>query len=101
MFTNRRNNMKGCGLVFACMMAVTQYAGAQEYSASASDFARLYVGAMEPQYQRTLWRDVPYYKTIPICIEAVSAIMVWSITTCSCVSTSLSNVLLFFLPEKG
>ena len=62
MFTNRRNNMKGCGLVFACMMAVAQYAGAQEYSASASDFARLYVGAMEPQYQRTLWRDVPYYK---------------------------------------
>ena len=29
---------------------------------SASDFARLYVGQVEPQYQMALWRDIPYYK---------------------------------------
>ena len=28
-------------LVFACMMAVVQHIGAQEYFSSASDFARL------------------------------------------------------------
>ena len=48
------------GLV--CMMATVQHAGAQEYFASASDFARLYVGAVEPQYQVSLWHDLPYYK---------------------------------------
>ena len=32
-------------------MAVVQYAGAQEYFRSASDYARLYVGPIEPQYQ--------------------------------------------------
>ena len=26
------------------------------------DFARLYVGAVEPQYQLSLWHDIPYYK---------------------------------------
>ena len=49
-------------LVVACMMAVVQQAGAQEYFSSASDFARLYVGAVEPQYSKTLWHDIPYYK---------------------------------------
>ena len=44
------------------MMAVVQYAGAQEYFRSASDFARLYVGPIEPQYQVSLWHDIPYYK---------------------------------------
>ena len=29
---------------------------------SASDFARLYVGPVEPQYQLSLWYDNPYYK---------------------------------------
>ena len=44
------------------MMAVIQQAEAQEYVPSASDFARLYVGAVEPQYETWLWHDVPYYK---------------------------------------
>ena len=44
------------------MMAVVQYAGAQEYFRSASDYARLYVGPIEPQYQVPLWHDIPYYK---------------------------------------
>ena len=44
------------------MMAVVQNVGAQDYFSSASDFARLYVGAIEPQYQKSLWHDVPYYK---------------------------------------
>ena len=44
------------------MMAVVQDVGAQEYVSSASDFARLYVGAVEPQYQLSLWYDIPYYK---------------------------------------
>ena len=29
---------------------------------SASDYARLYVGPIEPQYQVSLWHDIPYYK---------------------------------------
>ena len=49
-------------LVFACMMAAVQHTGAQEYFRVASDFARLYVGAIEPQYQKSLWHDIPYYK---------------------------------------
>ena len=44
------------------MMAVVQQVGAQEYFASASDFARLYVGPVEPQYESWLWHDSPYYK---------------------------------------
>ena len=44
------------------MMAVIQQAKAQEYVPSVSDFARLYVGAVEPQYETWLWHDVPYYK---------------------------------------
>ena len=49
-------------LAFACMMAVVQHVRAQDYFSSASDFARLYVGAMEPQYPKSLWFDMPYYK---------------------------------------
>ena len=54
--------MKKYRLVFACMMAVLQNVGAQEYFSSASDYARLYVGAVEPQYPKSLWHDLPYYK---------------------------------------
>ena len=44
------------------MMAVVQHIGAQDVIPSASDFVRLYVGAIEPQYPTWLWHDVPYYK---------------------------------------
>ena len=44
------------------MLGILSYAGAQEYHPSASDFARLYVGEVEPQYQTELWYDNPYYK---------------------------------------
>jgi hypothetical protein len=44
------------------MMAVVQHVGAQGYFSSASDYARLYVGAVEPQYPKTVWHDMPYYK---------------------------------------
>ena len=43
-------------------MTVVQHVGAQEHNSSASDFARLYVGSLEPQYQLLLWHDIPYYK---------------------------------------
>ena len=54
--------MKKSLLVFFCMMLVVQNVGAQGYFSSASDFARLYVGAIEPPYQTGLWHDLPYYK---------------------------------------
>ena len=54
--------MKKYLLVLAWMMAIAQNVGAQDYFTSASDFARLYVGAIEPQYQLWLWHDIPYYK---------------------------------------
>ena len=44
------------------MMAVVQNVGAQKHLSSASDYARLYVGPLEPQYHTWLWNDVPYYK---------------------------------------
>ena len=44
------------------MVAILQPVGAQDYFASASDYARLYVGAIEPQFAKTLWHDIPYYK---------------------------------------
>ena len=44
------------------MMIVVQHIGAQDYFSSATDFARMYVGTLEPQYQKSLWHDVPYYK---------------------------------------
>ena len=49
-------------LIIACMMAVVQRVGAQEYFSAASDYARLYVGAVEPQYQAATWHELPYYK---------------------------------------
>ena len=47
------------------MMSVTLHVGAQEHMSSASDYARLYVGALEPQYQLKLWHDIPYYNEKP------------------------------------
>ncbi len=55
-------NVRKLVFVIACMMAIVQQTAAQEYSPPASDFARLYVGAVEPQYESWLWHDVPYYK---------------------------------------
>ena len=43
-------------------MAALRPVGAQEPFRAASDFSRLYVGAVEPQYQKSLWHDMPYYK---------------------------------------
>ena len=54
--------MKKYLLVFVCMMIFVQNIGAQDFFSSASDFARLYVGTIEPQYQEPLWHDIPYYK---------------------------------------
>ena len=54
--------MKKLLLVLVCMMVVVLRAGAQEYFSSASNYARLYVGAVEPQYQTEFWYDNPYYK---------------------------------------
>ncbi len=48
--------------IIICMMAVIQNIVAQEHISSASDYARLYVGPLEPQYyQPRLWQDCPYY----------------------------------------
>ena len=49
-------------MTIACMAAVVQNVGAQEYFSSTSDYARLYVGAVEPQYQLMSWHDLPFYK---------------------------------------
>ena len=54
--------MKRYLLFIVCMMVFVQNAGAQEYFSSASNYARLYVGAIEPQYDLTSWKDIPYYK---------------------------------------
>ena len=54
--------MKKYFFVFACFMMVVQNVKAQEYFSSASDFARLYIGEVEPQYLLSAWRDIPYYK---------------------------------------
>ena len=58
--------------VLVCMMLVVQEVRSQDKNiptdaatrslSSASDFARLYVGPVEPQYQLSLWYDNPYYK---------------------------------------
>ena len=50
--------------ILVCMMVFVQNARAQENQSlsSASGYARLYVGAIEPQYQKSLWHDIPYYK---------------------------------------
>ena len=52
-------------MISACMAMAVQHVGGQGYFPSASDFARLYVGAVEPQYESWLWHDVPYYKGTP------------------------------------
>ena len=44
------------------MMAVVLHVGAQGQVSTTSDFARLYVGPLEPQYPSWLWHDIPYYK---------------------------------------
>ena len=44
------------------MMGVVQNVGAQESVASAFDYARLYVGTVEPQYQLSMWHNSPYYQ---------------------------------------
>ena len=46
-------------------MSVILHVGAQEHISSASDYARLYVGTLEPQYQLRLWHDIPYYNDKP------------------------------------
>jgi hypothetical protein len=43
------------------MLAMTQNVGAQDYFSSASNFARLYVGTIEPQYLSWQWIESPYY----------------------------------------
>ena len=60
----RYKDVKKQLLAFVCMMAVVLNVGAQEdlSLSSASNYARLYVGAVEPQYQTELWYDNPYYK---------------------------------------
>ena len=47
------------------MMSVILHVGAQEHISLASDYARLYVGALEPQYLLRLWHDIPYYHDKP------------------------------------
>ena len=56
--------MKKGKLLWMCaiLLSVVQHVGAQDYFSSASDFARLYVGAIEPQYPKSIWHDMPYYK---------------------------------------
>ena len=51
----------GVGMI-VWMTVVVQHSRAQDCSSSATDFARLYVGAVEPQYPKSLWHDMPYYK---------------------------------------
>ena len=57
--------MKNYLLALACVISGVQTTEAQEYFSSASDFARLYVGEVEPQYQMWTWKDSPYYKDDP------------------------------------
>jgi hypothetical protein len=60
--TSGHKNVNKYLLLLVWMTAVMQNVGAQEYFSSASEYARLYVGAVEPQYQIWLWHDIPYYK---------------------------------------
>ena len=55
--------MKKLLLILLCVMVFARNAEAQDYFHSASSFARLYVGAIEPQYQLNTWRDIPYYNS--------------------------------------
>ena len=54
--------MKKYRLIFVFLMAMAQSVGAQEYFSSAADYARLYVGAIEPPYEKGVWHESPYYK---------------------------------------
>ena len=55
------NALKKYLLLGGCMMMLVQSVVAQDNSPSASNFARLYVGQVEPPYQLALWHDIPYY----------------------------------------
>ncbi len=45
----------------AMAQPVTKVTDYSKYFSSAADYARLYVGAVEPQYPKSLWHDMPYY----------------------------------------
>jgi hypothetical protein len=62
LLARKYKDVKKYFFVFACIMMVVQNVKAQEYFSSASDFARLYIGEVEPQYLLSAWRDIPYYK---------------------------------------
>ena len=62
LLARKDKDVKKYFFVFACIMMVVQNVKAQEYFSSASDFARLYIGEVEPQYLLSAWRDIPYYK---------------------------------------
>ena len=53
--------MKKYFLGLVCTALFVQNVDAQE-KISASNYARLYVSALEPQYQMWMWHDNPYYK---------------------------------------
>jgi hypothetical protein len=52
-------------LLLVCMISAILHVGAQEHISFASDYACLYVGPLEPQYQLRLWHDIPYYHEKP------------------------------------
>ena len=55
--------MKRYLCIFASMLVMgVQSVEAQDYFSSASTFARLYVGQIEPQYNLAQWQGNPYYK---------------------------------------
>ena len=54
-------NVKKCLLVLFCAALSVQNVGAQK-KMSSSNYSRLYVGVIEPQYQLLTWHDNPYYK---------------------------------------
>ena len=62
LLARKYKDVKKYFFVFVCIMMVVQNVNAQEYFSSASDFARLYIGEVEPQYLLSAWRDIPYYK---------------------------------------
>ena len=62
LLARKYKDVKKYCFVFACFMMIVQNLKAQEYFSSASDFARLYIGEVEPQYLLSAWRDNPYYK---------------------------------------
>ena len=62
LLARKDKDVKKYFFVFACFMMIVQNLKAQEFFSSASDFARLYIGEVEPQYLVSAWRDIPYYK---------------------------------------